>query len=285
MRYDYFNDTANYSKIIEYNGPDGDGWASAGAGSIERGPNGTWYVIVRQRHSDGNRGRVYELYSAPNWSANWTLVFAEDMRDDSYSVEGASLRHYNGTWYLYFSFERSDGWRVGVVSARNVSDLKPQLADPDSWTVLTNDNMKDPRAFEVNGTYFLVGAGIIASESPTFGKYEKFDRPAQPFFDAEDYRGYNHGTVLHRNGTYVFWFSWETDDHISYWGFVSANTVRNLSDGTYLGSIRAGMSDSMSGDHRYMSYYSVDGRQVFIMEWDPDDDGVRETFLWDYLDA
>lgn len=311
------DDSANYSVAVLANDQSADGstntnWTAAGGSSIIRSPeDGHYYILVRHRYADGGskRGLEYEIVknNTNNWDGpeDWDSVFTEDMSDVTQSVEVGQLRYFNGKYYMYISWSDSSSlWTVSYITSETVAGLQTELNDKANWTHVVGanankgfNNRKDGRVYETNGEYYLVTDSPSGSEKlfkstsggVNFTTVESLGNPIQPFLDNEQdtITITNDGMAMYddENDRYVYWFSWQNGTQSTFSGFITAQTLGGFPDGTYAGSIYMDESDTESGDFRYADYYSVDNNsQVFTFEWDPDEDKVRDLYIWDYRD-
>lgn len=293
---DILNDTANRSVAVTAMDSDaGSSWSAGGAPSIWHDQStGDYYMIVRQRTSE-NRGERYEIYRSANLST-WEIVVNESMTDDTESVEGATLRKYGGTWYVYFSHDgkadTASDWNSSVVTADTISGLQTKLDDPSTWTELDpSRHTKDPTVYEHDGSYYLLidhnvpnDIALFSSSTPDFSSMTLLSYPSDELFEETDRTFMNRGAISYdpASGKFIYWSNvgrdGTTEDQKWYFG-----VSEDLESWSYAGMKDVPDHGGTTGQARYMDWSSLDnGDGVLTMEYDNDGDGVAESYIWDY---
>lgn len=278
-------------------------------------------VRQRVADGNDDRGTEYEMWvnteAGPNDditdAGNWSLLWEEDMTDDVQSIEETALRQYpdeNGDtkWFLYFSADEgtdsgNQEWHIQIVSADTVTGLQSKLDDPSTWTQAIPDSQistnKGSRTMRFGDTYYMLagtadgtgGLKLVRGTDANFSSTTVVGDMQDPIEnnepDAIDSGG-GPGQVLYDADSerFLYWKPRsDTNENDMYWCFTSDPEFENLADNpTFEGceNIQENRT-SESSDARYITYYSLSPtRNIWSMEWDPDDDDVHDSYIWDY---
>jgi hypothetical protein len=297
-RYDIINDTSNRTAIIEAaDQTAGSGWTAAGAADIYH-ENDTYYAVVRQRTNNGSRGWAYELWSAPADSVMdsdaWAREWREDMRDNNLeSVEGAALVKDNGSYHLYFSTDSDTtgrDWDILHTKSDTLSGLETNLDDTSTWNDISSgwgstEYHKDPTIMQYGSDYYMVLTYDYTSSGAR--NHQIWKSGSASFSTATKTATINEGqsntgTVYYDDNRdeFVYWTTTSGNNNIT-WKYYNSS---DLTSWNHLDTLDSpDHVNDASGNARYQTYAAAgDGDGIVAMEYDPNDDGVSETYLWDY---
>ncbi len=291
--YDLLNDPWNYSTIST---PvrESSGWISDGAPSISFA-EGVWYATHRQRTGGTFRGHyllVDRSTDLANWESTWKVSTEDVSHASVVSFERAVVRHYEGSYYLYFCADIGGSWKVYYVKASTVEGLETELKNSTCWSVILSGS-KDPNTFFHDGTYYFLNSdGLYKADNPEGTSIEFIVNFTQLYKDAYGGEfgnpGNNTGTILFDNGSgnFIYWrgakVSWdnETVNDLIWFFATSPDLKRWTARDRSLVYLDYPVS---SGSLRYMDCFVNDTTEVVIMEWEGDMGvGHRSCILWNY---
>jgi hypothetical protein len=281
------------------------GWLGR-CGSIEK-HEGEYYIVERARVGLPGRGRYIRAhkrtgagFSADNWAMQW------EVDNDSAGVAAASfeeltVRNYDNTWYLYFSYQ-GDEWQVAYVSAPTFSELGSQLSDSANWeTIVIGTDEKDPNVRKIDGDYYMnyqelahpnYELPVIKSGTPDFDSFTTIDNSIMQQFVNQhgSVDDTNPGTIVYdaEKESYILWMNVKQGDNVYSVYAVSPDLTEDSF--SYTNRDIEFSAPVTSSDFRYPDYHSPsDGGTVVILEYSgmnfSTDSTVDENslYLWDYL--
>ena len=296
--YDLINDSANYTVLFEpYR--ESSGWISDGGGSITK-VDDTWYIVHRLRTGDTDRGHYLLLNSSTDlvtWPSVWNVSYDDVAPANPTSLERATLRYYNGSYYLYFCMDLGDGdWETMYIKADTAADLEYSVKNSNNWTVILTGG-KDPEVVNHNGTYYIiVSDGMWKADNPEFSSKTFIIDFSQLYIDTYGDEvgvpGCSTGTIMFDNvSKYFIYWRYAKDDldpdttvNDILWYYAISGDMENWEAVDRHVKIKNYTGLPGSGTLRYQSYFVTENETVCLMEWEA---GLtdRSTVLWVYPTA
>lgn len=296
---DLLNDSTNRGIIAAASGSSS--FSEAGAGSLFK-YNGTFYYFLRQREASYGGGKAYEVHKNTGSltdQADWKQMYREDMSDDSSSVEDVTVLTHNGSihWYISVKDGTSGGasWDIYYFKTQTVSASQTKLNDPASWTLISGSH-KDPDVVKTQRdgkTLFVMtanmdGAGkaVVSSRSANFSSYriEKSNiiQVYRNKYNVDS--GHGGGTLMYdaEHDTFIYWGAQRiTGSGDIQWYWLTSDNLRNWTAVDRETKMTSWSHDR--GTARYFDVYQNSANEYIItMSWDPDKDGVGQSYIWDY---
>ena len=159
-----------------------DEWGCSGSGTITRGPDGTYYVITRDRPNDQQRGYQWVCYESTDLQT-WNIVWIVNRQQISHapsfnSLEKVCLRYYNNQYYFYFCMRETTAWKIYFVTASSVEQIQTEILDYNNWNYPNMASYcKDPNVIYENGNYYMY---CMRKSGGT--KYQSFYKATNPEF-------------------------------------------------------------------------------------------------------
>jgi len=303
--HEFDNDNVHFFEVAtsSYTAAAGE-WASLGAPSIYKNPdNASVYVLARDRSPSYGGGEYYELYtndSSDNILDSWSNIFAENMADDTDSVEKASLRYYQDNWYLYFCYMPvggtwSGGGTISYVTADTVSGLQAKLDNTSTWNQIVDDGVKDSEVMEFNGKYYMwytewtgtswddADGPLVVSDEPSFSTYTEVADIARAIQDGAGFTP-NVGSINYdeRSDNFIAVAQWGPSKGNAEWRYFA--TAENI-DGPWRFVENHRLHSYTSSGHgmQYSDYWSLDNQRYYrVQGYDPENDRVSDLYVWDY---